>query len=147
MTVSLKYNRNTINEDMQLHWQQPDLKLLPLSGDRCGPLVSGFMVEVYVGPVHAVDFQQPLQWPICPHWDWRGHRAVWTLRVFCHLQRSPLAVETGAFQGFQQQFCVIKWLIIKLFILCSMPYFWLWSSWRNSLLESLDSFFVTRLHR
>lgn len=33
---------------------------------------------------------------------------------------------------------------IRLFILCSTPCLWLWSSWRNSSPESLDSFFVTR---
>lgn len=146
MTVRLKYDGNMINERMRRHWLQPDLKPLPLSGDRCGLVVGGFMVEVYVGPLHAVDFQQPLQRPICPHRYRRGHRTLWTLWVFRHLQRSTLDVETGAFSWFQQQVHWVRWLMSDS-ILCSTPCFWLWSSWQNSSLESLDSFFVMRWRR
>lgn len=56
------------------------------------------MVEVYVGPLHAADFRQPLQRPIRPHRYRSGHRALRALRVLRHLQRSTLDVETGAFQ-------------------------------------------------
>lgn len=111
MTVSLKYDGNMINEDVRRHWLQPDMKPLPLSGDRCGLVVGGFMVEVYVGPLHAVDFQQPLQRPICPHRYRRGHRSVWTLWVFRHLQRSTLDVETGASPWFQPQVRSMRRLI------------------------------------
>lgn len=55
------------------------------------------MVEVYVGPLHAADFQQPLQRPVCPHRYRIGHHALRALRLLRHLQRSTLDAETGAF--------------------------------------------------
>lgn len=95
---------------------QSDLKPLPLSGDRCGPVVGGFMVEVHVGPLHAPDVRQPLQRPLRPHRHRRGHRALRALRLLRHLQRSTLDVETGALQ--QQlinttgPLCSTRWLIL-----------------------------------
>lgn len=56
------------------------------------------MVEVYVGPLHAADFQQPLQRPVCPHRYRSGHHALRAFRLLRHLQRSTLDAETGAFQ-------------------------------------------------
>lgn len=67
----------------------------PLSGNRCGLVVGGPVVEVHVGPLHVVDLQQPLQRSLCAH-RYRGrHCAVWTVWLLRHLQGAPLDAENG----------------------------------------------------
>lgn len=68
---------------------------LPLSGDRCGPAGGGIMVEVHVGPLHVVDFQQPLQCTVRPRRHRSRHRGVRTLRLLRHLQGPSLDAKPG----------------------------------------------------
>ena len=65
------------------------------SGDRCGAAVSGLVVEVHVGPLHAADLQRSLQRSVRPHRHRRRHRAVRTVRLLRHLQGAALDAEAG----------------------------------------------------